>query len=366
MDEADSKQVSVLPGSYNSDSAMRKPIWITGALVLLICAWVLFRNLTQNEQSALKIAHGPPTHRMSQPAATPSGDTVDTNSNVVPRQTGEAALLFPSTKLANLNAKQTRILSDWQHPIEFYGRVVDDSNNPIEGASIGFGWPELPTDDGGRSSSTKSDTDGRFSLQHGAKGPNLSVSVSKEGYYAPHFGQWSFSYAFVNDPYTPDIANPFIFRLRKKGSGVALLTSQNGVGTQVGVRVPTDGGPVGVDFFKKGPNPSGQLEISQIKPASNTATEWSFRLSITDGGLVENQDDYQFQAPETGYQQKVEYKFSKSDSNWTTQVSKQFYIAFGNPRKFGWLRFDSNVGQQTVFLTYAINPDGSRNLEPAN
>jgi hypothetical protein len=46
------------------------------------------------------------------------------------------------------------------------------------------------------------------------------------------------------------------------------------------------------------------------------------------------------------------------------QISKTYYIAFGQPLKYGWLRVDGNIAQQTVFLTYAINPTGSQNLEP--
>jgi hypothetical protein len=45
-------------------------------------------------------------------------------------------------------------------------------------------------------------------------------------------------------------------------------------------------------------------------------------------------------------------------------VTKQFYITFGEPKKYGWLRIESNLTQETVFLTYAINPTGSYNLEP--
>ncbi len=63
---------------------------------------------------------------------------------------------------------------------------------------------------------------------------------------------------------------------------------------------------------------------------------------------------------------EVGYHFTKSKTNWTTQVSKQFYITFGQPRKYGWLRIESNLAQETIFLTYAINPAGSRNLEPKN
>lgn len=79
---------------------------------------------------------------------------------------------------------------------------------------------------------------------------------------------------------------------------------------------------------------------------------------------MENADEFQFEAPESNYLPTVECSFTKGTTNWTMQASKQFYIAFGQPRKYGWLRIESNLAQETVFLTYAINPDGSRNLEP--
>jgi hypothetical protein len=118
-----------------------------------------------------------------------------------------------------------------------------------------------------------------------------------------------------------------------------------------------------VDLLEKKPSATGQLEISQIKPPFRGATNWSFRMSIPDGGLIENQDEFQFAALESGYQPTVEYNFAKGETNWTTQVSKQFYIVFGQPRQYGWLRIESNLAQETIFLTYAINPTGSRNLE---
>lgn len=157
-----------------------------------------------------------------------------------------------------------------------------------------------------------------------------------------------------------------VFSLRKKGTGAELITSEKGMRPNVAVRAPRDRVPVKVDFFEKQASPNGQLEIRQHKPPLREATEWSFRLNIPDGGFVENSDEFQFEAPESGYKATVEYHFTKGETNWTTQVNKQFYIAFGQPRKYGWLRIESNLGQETVILTYAINPSGSRNLEPAN
>ena len=70
--------------------------------------------------------------------------------------------------------------------------------------------------------------------------------------------------------------------------------------SDVWARVPKDNTPVRIDFFQKQASPTGQLEITQNKPPWQGATNWSFSLSIPDGGLVENQDEFQFEAPETG------------------------------------------------------------------
>jgi hypothetical protein len=267
--------------------------------------------------------------------------------------------------LGTSNAVDPRILADWQAPIEFYGKVVDDSGNPVVGATAGFHWVEVPTAEGNRATNTESDADGLFSLQN-ALGLNLGVSVSKEGYYSSRRDNDSFRYGSLGggDKFLPDSLNPVAFHLRKKGQGTELITSESALRPEVDVRVPKDNTPVRVDFFQKQASPTGQLEISQNKPPIQGATSWSFSLSIPDGGLVENQDEFQFAAPDSGYQSTVKYGFAEGDTNWTRQVTKQFYIVFGQPRKYGWLRIESNLAQETVFLTYAINPSGSQNLEP--
>jgi hypothetical protein len=259
------------------------------------------------------------------------------------------------------NEMNQRALAHWQAPIDFYGKVVDENTNPVVDATVNFHWVEEPTEKGNRNTNTQSDSEGLFSL-HDARGPSLSVSVSKEGYYSRRGGaQYGI---FASDGFSPDPLKPVIFLLRKKGQSVELITSQNGIRPSLAIRIPKDGTPVRVDFFQKQVSATGQLEISQNKPPWQGATNWSFSLSIPDGGLIENQDEFQFQAPDTGYQPTVKYNFAKAEPDWTTHVSKQFYIVFDQPRKYGWLRFESDISQETVFVTYAINPTGSRNLEP--
>jgi hypothetical protein len=258
---------------------------------------------------------------------------------------------------------QQRILAEWQRPIDFYGKVIDENSNTVAGATIGFQWVETPSQEGTRTTNTSSDTQGLFFL-HDKHGPSLDVWVSKDGYYSSHNGQWGFSYSHNNEKYVADPANPVIFLLHKKGQGANLITSVNGMRPSVWVRVPKDNSIVAVDLLKKQVSATGQLEISQNKPPLQGARNWSFRLSIPTGGLLENQDEFQFEAPTANYQTTLDYEFSKDETNWTAQVTKQFYIVFGQPRKYGWLRIESNLAQETVSLTYAINPTGSKNLEP--
>jgi hypothetical protein len=188
------------------------------------------------------------------------------------------------------------------------------------------------------------------------------VDVSKDGYYTSH--ATPNGYTYLNQGFQPDPQNPVAYILRQKQQGTELVTSDNGSRPNLAIRVPNDNTQVRVDFFQKQASQTGQLEISQNKPPWREATNWSFRLSIPNGGLIENQDEFQFEAPDANYQSKIEYRFAKGTTNWTTHVTKQFYIALGQPPDYGWLRVESDLAQQTVLITYAINPTGSRNLEP--
>jgi hypothetical protein len=344
---------------------MRKQIWIPCLIVLTICLLLVFLKTKRQSEMVAPVAAPQLTN---QPIQVQKAKAVEqhqaTNfsqivSALVPNPSLQAQALAKTNPIAGLR------LGLWQSPIEFYGMVVDESNNPVVGAHISFHWMETPSDNGSRSLNAESDVNGLFSLRNAA-GPSLTVSVSKEGYYTSRSTPDGYHYSSGSESFHPDALNPVVFHLLKKGQGVELITSANGIRTSVAVRVPKDNTAVRVDFFQKKASVTGQLEIRQIKPPFQGATNWSFSLSIPDGGLVENQDEFQFEVPETGYQSTIEYNFVKGDPDWTTQVSKQFYISFGNPRKYGWLRIESNLAQETVFLTYAINPDGSRNLEPAN
>jgi hypothetical protein len=340
---------------------MKTRALIICAIALLICVSLLLRS-KQHHQVVLPTQKATPTNRPSQTAAVKAvGQHHATNIQKMLALPPNATPLAKA--IAETNPIAARELAMWQAPIAFYGKVLDENSNAIAGAQVSFHWMETPTTDGSRSSDTESDSEGLFSL-HGAFGPTLTVSVSKNGYYTSKSTPDGFRYALGNEPFHPDPRDPVVFYLRKKGQGTELITSANGMRPDVWVRVPKDNTSVRVDFFQKQASATGQLEIRQIKPPWQSATNWSFSLSILNGGLIENHDEFQFEAPEIGYQPTVTYDFAKGESDWTTHVVKQFYIEFGQPRKYGWLRFESDISQETVFVTYALNPTGSRNLEP--
>jgi len=264
-----------------------------------------------------------------------------------------------------VKGRQAALLRDFSWPISFYGKVVDQNTNPIVKADVLFMWNDTsPT--GTSKTGTFSDKNGLFSLE-GAKGRGMSVYVSKPGYYTLKDQAISFDYEQdFGSQHRPDPNNPVIFRLRKKGPGVDLITSQYGVAPELKVTAPRNGVPVLVDLMERKVGSIGQLKISQNKPEylqAKQATEWSFRMEIPDGGFVEQNDEFPFEAPASGYQPIVDFHFKAGETNWTRSLTKNYYITFGQPPRFGRLSMETSIGLG-VTLHYAVNPDGSRNLEP--
>jgi hypothetical protein len=157
-----------------------------------------------------------------------------------------------------------------------------------------------------------------------------------------------------------------VFHLRKKGPGVDLITSKSGFTPWFDVHVPNDGTPIKADLLNRGTSDNGQIEFSNIKPEylqAKQATEWSFKMEIPNGGFIEENDEFPFDAPEDGYQPVVQFDFQKGQPNWTWNLQKDYYIKFGNPPRYGYFHLETSIGAG-VRLTYVINPDGSRYLEP--
>jgi len=341
---------------------------------LLLGGLVVFRHLSSSQVEAINEV----------PASSNAPTSPDSESTSAVSQTNTAPI-DPLAKMGitpDMTQKQreqkylewyasqaSKMTERNRRPIAFYGQTVDESNQPVAGVNVHLILGESPaTPDGIVETHLQTDANGAFSYAD-AIGHVLQVWLGKDGYYVPKSNRINFDFT----SYQPNPFQPEVFHLRKKRPGVNLITSQYGVYRSVGVTAPRDGTPVYVDFFTRQVSSDGQLEISQKKPVleqyRNAAEfeanvkEWSYRLAIPDGGLVETTEEFPFEAPLTGYQPVVEYNFQKGDTNWVERIDKTYYIAFGNPRKYGRIHVSTAISSGTS-LEYAINPDGSQNLEP--
>lgn len=306
------------------------------------------------------------------------------------------------TDISNVN--YTITIWSWKtpsRPINFYGKVVDENGEPVVGASVHFDWDGSATNTDAMErnlvpemknhADLMSDSAGLFSLTNKA-GIELRISVGKDGYYSSRrnreadlfkYSQLNLDYFYGRSNYfRADSSHPVVYYLRKMGVGAnSLMTSQFGIREDFDVMVPRDGTPVDVDLLNRKAG-NGSLEIRQTKPdypahggiVENlspsdyakliSATNWSFTMKMNGGGFLEESEEFPFSPPESGYQSVVTFNFQKGQTNWTTQLKKDFYIKFGNPPLYGQLQVETSSYQSTVILTYVINPDGSRNLEP--
>ena len=285
--------------------------------------------------------------------------------------------------------------------MNFYGKVVDETGKPVADATAHFEWEKPVTNRNVMelkewpriSTNVTTDKNGFFSFT--GWGIALDVSLGKDGYYSSRTnrGAGYFKYSQPNidtfyrrsDFYKPDSSQPVFYYLRKKGVGAnALVTSQYGMRTGFWVTVPKDGTPVKVDLLHRKTG-NGPLEIMTKKPEFPahpglmenlspsdraklmSATNWSLTMRISDGGFIEQNDEFPFNPPESGYQSTVNYSFQKGQKEWTGNWSmffqKNYYIKFGSPVVYGHLHLDTWADRDSVVFDYVINPDGSRNLE---
>jgi len=170
------------------------------------------------------------------------------------------------------------------------------------------------------------------------------------------------------DIISPDPQNPVVFKLRKKGQGQSLIGSAFPGFAHI-AQLHHDGTPVALDLYKgtQVPAGTGQLELEFWRDISNKSAhtfDWKLQLSVPNGGLVGTDDEFAFQAPESGYQTPIVIDMPATNQNWVSEVRTKYYIQLpdGNYGRIDFYLLPHN-GVFTVNTT--INPTGSRNLEPA-
>lgn len=256
-------------------------------------------------------------------------------------------------------------------PIAFYGRVIDQSDEPVVGANIELQIQQIVrtrsdmTVNVGEPETPITDNDGRFELI-GKKGLMVAIdTIKKEGYQLSENAKRHFPYN--SETPAPDPGSPAVFRMWKKQGADRLE-----VGDEIYGLVP-NGRQNTLNFLAhtktEGVQPEGDLIVSVQRPehvAPKEKYDWSCTFQVTGGGLVESSDEFFNLAPETGYQPRIEVHMDADEPNWAPNVKKKFYLQSRGGSLYGHLEIELVAqyrDKSALWIKYFVNPTGSRNLE---
>lgn len=248
-------------------------------------------------------------------------------------------------------------------PVEFYGKVLDQHDNPVAGAKIQI---SLNTIFEILNRDLFTGADGTFSLS-GVSGKFLSVNVfGLDGYtgvQATKFGDYNYAEPGEHNFHVPNPNKPVVFRLWKYDNPEPLYRKT------IDSNVRTDG-KVGWFDLKSGNSGKGGLGVSVMDRSQKNGKEVQVTYKLIGGegcSLLESKDDPMFSAPAAGFQKEIvhEVHWKEGDASQVEPGKFRFYFrdADGNYAAVNAnLRFASDV-KCDVFFHILQNPSGSRNLE---
>lgn len=330
-------------------------VGILFAILAIIIVWLLMHG-SESPPLATQdnAADGGNLNSVAQPVlsqkATSAGDKTQPTGPVMPSEERQK-LREQAIDRAN---------DEWRAPIDFYGKVVDQDNNPVPEATVVLSWNNLSGTHNGKA---QSDSEGLFSLRE-EQGKFLSVIVNKEGYYAYKPQGEGFFYAGRNDNFMPDQGSPVIFQLRKKGHAEPLIAFENDF------LIPKDGKPVEVSLTRGRPAPSGQGDLrvecwtSDQGKGRGEKYDWKCRIAIPNGGLQPASGGFAFEAPVDGYQPFDEIDMRVNlGAGWQRNAERNYFLKLGNGN-YARISFKMIAGGGHFFHVESfLNPRGSRNLE---
>jgi hypothetical protein len=247
---------------------------------------------------------------------------------------------------------------EWKMPVEFYGRVVDQTETPIAGATIRW---IVAVDGGAKKGTLTSAADGGFQI-HGLVGKRLEIWVDAAGYNSGERGMGSYEYAAFHEDHfhVPDAAHPVVFHLYKfHGPEPMYLFS-------LGSDIPVDGTPAWIDVTTGKVEEKGQIAVIVKKDEPVGLYDSSYTLTIRaadGGGFVQTQDELMFQPPDTGYQSELEISTRSGQRRLTQNLRLYLKTPEGKyaALQLSVTQYNKPLAGMSCLIYY--NPSGSKNLE---
>lgn len=264
--------------------------------------------------------------------------------------------------------------SEWRTPIEFFGKVVDENNQPVTGASIEFAWtgtPEKYGGDGVGKRTLLSDSNGMFSLA-GVEGKGMTVHVSKEGYYRRSKPNGWFEYAGFWEPtfIEPDHSKPVIFHLVKRPVAEPTLRVRQRslpksptLQTRIDLLAKPAETAVGGDIV---------LQITRPPtPGYQNPFDWQLKIEGQSGAeIIMSEDEFMLRAPDEGYQKTIakEYKQVRGNSIETVKFyvrnkARKLYAAVSVEVTPYYPNHATKEDAACFIVSATVNPNDSPNVE---
>jgi hypothetical protein len=250
---------------------------------------------------------------------------------------------------------------EWKTPIEFYGKVIDQNSQPVEGAVVILTWSTIG---GTYKKILQTRTNGEFSITE-IQGKGISVDVSKEHYRAGSKIRGSFDYGRFQDRHfhVPDKNDPVVFELWKLGDSEPMYYWYLNTDT------PIDGNPTWIDV-KNGKIKAAEADIAfatlrSEQPGSRDSS-YTLVIKTSDGGGIAMADEeFMFSAPNQGYQQEIKIEEKAGDPKFEGTKKLRFYLKTKDGKYAAVVaeitQFNDPAAGLRMFIYF--NPSGSKNLE---
>lgn len=246
---------------------------------------------------------------------------------------------------------------------EIFAKVIDQYGQPVVGADVTghlILLQGLDSDEKVMNYKTQTDGAGLFQFT-GLTGADLGVTVSKIGYLIGGHGE---GYkAPVGGKSLPD--DRIVFTMWKLHVPAEPLTGQS-----IDAEIPHDGTSTTFNTATGKESANGDLRVTLIRSPLEVRRgrdkfDWSVKIEMLQGGLIEENDPYDYWAPETGYQPTFEFNVSSNNVPWRSELENKFYIKTSQGQ-YGRMQFGvySALTPARLQIEFTINPSGSQNLEP--
>jgi hypothetical protein len=285
-----------------------------------------------------------------------------------------ALILCSVSLIAETYGERLEKLRRTESKIDFYGRLLDQYDNPVPCATISYrtsGYGLIGLAPRYKSNTAVSDEEGKFEIHDGKWGLLFIDKIDCTGYEFK-FGNGNMrGFEFRSnrtDRYRPDKENPVVFRLRKKHSEAVVLRSCK---SRIWLSNDTEEEWTGWDLAKGAPATStrkGNADYFWDYKVTGEnypeKKEWTVTIKMNgeNAGILVS-DKLLYEAPADGYAKEVALTFKYSDK----PPLKHLYLRLRDCGMYARLDMEhGNVSEKGVYFSckMVINPYGSRSLEP--